>query len=82
MKTVSANDPAQSLSRLLEAAQRETVFVQRDQRDVAVVMSMAEYERLTRERVDDFQKFCDRVAEKAAARGMTEAKLAEILGNG
>ncbi len=82
MKTVSANDPAQSLSRTVDDAQQEPVVIQRDRRDVAVLMSIEDYEKLTRERIEDFQRFCDRVAEKAAARGMTEAKLAEILRDG
>jgi hypothetical protein len=29
----------------------------------------------------DFERFCDRVAERAAARGLTEDKLTEILGD-
>jgi PHD/YefM family antitoxin component YafN of YafNO toxin-antitoxin module len=82
MKRVSANDPAQSLSRAVDTAQREPVMIQRDQRDVAVLMSVDEYEKPARARIEDFQAFCDRIAEKAAARGMTEAKLSEILRDG
>lgn len=82
MKTVSANDPTQSLARALEAARREPVVIQQDRRDVAVLMSIDEYEKLTRARIQDFQQYCDRVAEKAAARGLTEAKLAELLRDG
>lgn len=79
MKSVSANDPSQSLSRAVDAARREPVVIQRDRRDVAVLMSIDEYEKLTRARVEEFQQYCDRVAAKAAARGMTEEKLAELL---
>jgi hypothetical protein len=28
---------------------------------------------------DEFQRFCDRIGERAAAHGMTEEKLTEIL---
>jgi hypothetical protein len=48
-------------------------------RDVAVLLSPQEYDRLRALNMDEFQRFCDRIAERAAARGMTEEKLAEIL---
>ena len=40
---------------------------------------MKEYERLTRLNVAEFQRFCDAVGDKAAAAGLTEDKLAELL---
>jgi hypothetical protein len=42
----------ESLARLVDAAQREPVLLQRQERDVAVVLSVDEYERLTRHDVD------------------------------
>ena len=47
--------------------------------NVAVILSAEEYERLSALNRDEFERFCDRVAERAAARGMTEEKLAEML---
>jgi antitoxin Phd len=46
---------------------------------VAVLLSPQEYDRLRALNAADFQHFCDRVAEGAAKRGMTEDKLAELL---
>lgn len=79
MRTVTASEAKQSLASVIEAAGREPVVIQRQKRDVAVVLSMAEYERLTRLNVAEFQRFCDRVGERAAAAGMDETVLASLL---
>jgi prevent-host-death family protein len=79
MRHVSATEAKQALAAVLDAAQREPVIIRRQQRDVAVVLSMHEYERLTALNIEEFQRFCDRLGEQAKARGLTEEKLAEIL---
>ncbi len=79
MRTVSASEAKQSLAQVIETAAREPVVIQRQKRDVAVVMSMQEFQRLTRLNVAEFQRFCDRIGERAQAGGMDEARLAELL---
>lgn len=79
MRYVSASDAKQRLAALLDAAQREPVVIRRHDRDVAVILSAEEYERLRALNAAEFQRFCDRVAKQAAARGLTEEKLTEIL---
>jgi prevent-host-death family protein len=79
MRYVSASEAKQALAAVLDAAQREPVVIRRQQRNVAVVLSMHEYERLTALNVEEFQRFCDRIGEQAKARGLTEEKLTEIL---
>jgi prevent-host-death family protein len=79
MRYVSATDAKQRLAAVLDAAQREPVVIRRQKRDVAVVLSLEQYARLRALNTDEFQRFCDRVAERAAARGLSEDKLAEIL---
>lgn len=79
MRYVSATDAKQSLAALLDDAQREPVVIRRQKRDVAVVMSMHEYERLTALNLAELERFCDRVGAEAQARGLDEAKLATIL---
>lgn len=79
MRTVTATEAKQGLARVLEAAAKEPVVIERQKRAVAVVLSMQEYERLVRLNVAEFQRFCDRVGASARDAGMTEAKLAELL---
>lgn len=79
MRYVSATDAKQRLAALLDAAQREPVTIRRQKRDVAVILSPREYERLCALNLDEFERFCDRVAQQAAARGLTEEKLGSIL---
>ena len=79
MRTVSATEAKQGLAGVLDLAAHEPVVIRRQKRDVAVVLSMKEYERLTRLNVVEFQRFCDAVGEKAAAAGLTEDKVVELL---
>ncbi|MBI4182461.1 MAG: type II toxin-antitoxin system Phd/YefM family antitoxin [Proteobacteria bacterium] len=81
MRYVSATEAKQRLAAVLDAAQREPVVIRRQKRDVAVMLSPEQYERLRGLNVAEFQRFCDRVAAGAAARGLSEEKLAEILGD-
>jgi len=79
MRYISATDAKQRLAALLDAAQREPVVIRRQKRDVAVLLSPEEYDRLRGLNAAEFQRFCDRVARNAAARGLTGKKLAKIL---
>lgn len=82
MKTVAASDARQSFAAVIDAAAREPVVIRRQQRDVAVVLSMAEYERLTQLNKAEFQRFCDAVGQRAVDAGMTEELLADLLAHG
>ena len=44
-----------------------------------MLLSPEEYDRLRALNTEEFARFCDSIAERAAARGLTEDKLAEIL---
>jgi antitoxin Phd len=79
MRTISVTDARQHLAALLDAARHEPVMIRRQNRDVAVLLSPHEYDRLRALNTDDFQRFCDRIAERAAACGLTGDKLAEII---
>lgn len=79
MRTVSATDAKQRLAALLDAAQREPVLIRRQNRDVAVIMSAEEFERMRDLNVAEWQRFCDRVATQAKARGLSAAGLKNLL---
>jgi antitoxin Phd len=79
MRTMSATDAKQRFAALLDAAQREPVMIRRQNRDVAVIMSAEEYERIRRSNVARLQHLCERVSAQAAERGLTEEILADIL---
>ena len=79
MKTVSASEAKQRLAAVIDAAARQPVVIRRQKRDVAVVVSMREYERLVRLNVPELQQFCDKVGAGAKAAGLSEEKLDELL---
>lgn len=72
-------DTELKLVALLDAAQDEPVFIERNQEEVAVLVSAREYDRLRSSANLDFQQFCDTIADKAAANGLSESKLEELL---
>jgi prevent-host-death family protein len=79
MKTVAATEAKNRLGALLDDAQREPIVIQRQDRDIAVVLSMAEYERLRSGNVQAFLDLRKVVAAEAAAHGLTDERLAEVL---
>jgi antitoxin Phd len=79
MLTLSANEAKQSLGRILDAVQREPVMIRKHNREAAVVMSPAEYERLRGVNVAEFSAFCDRVGKRAKEKGLTEGGLKKLL---
>jgi prevent-host-death family protein len=79
MRSVSAADAKQRLAALLDAAQREPIVIRRHNRDVAVVMSAEEYERIRNFNAAEFQGFCDRIADQAKSRGLDQKVLNKLL---
>jgi len=79
METISSSDARNNLGALLEKAQHEPVAIQKQGRNAAVLLSYSDFERLTSAHRMAFQAICDEVGAKAESRGLTEAKLIEIL---
>ena len=79
MSVVSASEAKQGFASIIEAAAREPVIIRRHELDVAVVMSVDEYRRLSGLGVAEFRRVADRTAALARERGLTPAKLDELL---
>jgi prevent-host-death family protein len=79
MRSVSAAEARQDLDALLHSAQSEPVVIRQGNRDIAVVVSPPEYERLRAIDIGEFERFCDRIGARAAEAGLTEARVAEFL---
>ncbi len=79
MKHVSATEAKQRFASIIDAAQHEPVAIRRQNREVAVVLSTREYDRLRGLNIQELETFCDQVAENARQRGLTESALEDLL---
>jgi len=76
---LSATEAKQNFTEFLDKAQKEPITIQRQEQDLVVVLSVLEYQRLTKLLKNEFQGFCDQVGKNAEVKGMTEEKLKEII---
>ncbi|MEO7275871.1 MAG: type II toxin-antitoxin system Phd/YefM family antitoxin [Vicinamibacterales bacterium] len=79
MKTVAATEAKNRLGAILDAAQREPVVIRRQDRDIAVVLSMAAYDRLRSANVGAFLDLRNQIAAEASEAGLTDERLEELL---
>jgi prevent-host-death family protein len=79
MTTISATQAKQRFAELIDAAQRGPVRIQRHGRDIVVLTSVEEYNRLREDRWAEFNRLAAIAAEQAKSNGLTEEILAEIL---
>lgn len=79
MQYISATDAKKTLGSVIARAQREPIVIQKQNRDAAVIISPEDYKRLTRLNIEEFQQFREKIALQAAAQGLTEEKLDDIL---
>lgn len=64
---------------MIDAAQREPVRIQRHQRDVAVLVSAEEWEKVHQMRVKDLLRFTEETSRYAESKGMTDEVLEQLL---
>ena len=79
MRTISSLDAKNRFGQLLDAAQRAPVTVTKKGRPAAVVLSVADYERM---RGAGWRRLLATLAEarqEAAERGLTDERLTELL---
>jgi prevent-host-death family protein len=79
MKRVAATEAKNRLGAILDEAQREPIVIRRQNRDIVVVLSMSDYERLRAGNIRAFLDLRNEVAAQAAASGLTEKRLAKLL---
>jgi prevent-host-death family protein len=79
MLTMTANEAKTHFGQLLDKAQREPVQVTRHDRVVGVMISAEDYEAMRAYYADRLRQTLRESAEGAAAAGLTEEKLAELL---
>ena len=79
MKTVSEKEAKDRLDAILDDAQRESIVIRREGRDIAVVLSLKEYERLRGLNIQAFLDLRNQVASEAAANGLSEQRIADLL---
>lgn len=79
MKTVAATEAKNRLGAILDEAQREPIVIRRQDRDVAVVLSMSEFERLRSGNIRGFLEARKVLADEAKARGLTSKRLQNLL---
>src|SRR6266508_6906963 len=75
MKTVSETEATTRLDAILDEAQREPIAIRRDDRDIAVVVSLKEYERFRELNVQAFLDLRRQVASEAAANRLSEQRI-------
>ena len=79
MKEIGAREAKNSFGLLLDAAQKAPVRVTKHGRPVGIVMSIEQYARLRGAAWEALAETMDRLSAEAAARGLTDEKLNELL---
>jgi prevent-host-death family protein len=79
MQFVSDIEVNKAFAAVIDKVQHEPVTIRQQNRDVAVIMSIEEYQRITRINIQEFQQFRENIGRKAQERGLTEDKLKKLL---
>lgn len=79
MQTVSATRAKQNFAAILDQSQREPIRIQRHERDIAVLVSAEEYERIHQLRVQELIRLSEQNGRYAESQGMTDELLEQLL---
>jgi hypothetical protein len=79
MRAMTVKEARDSFDWMLEMAKREGVVLRDQEGDVAMILSPEEYARFRSWRAAGLLKAMNDLAAEAAANGLTEEKLAELL---
>ena len=67
------------MDEILNEVQRQPIVIRRQGEEIAILLSMAEYERLRVVVVGEFLDLRNDIAREASAAGLTEDRLSELL---
>ena len=79
VKNITATEASAGFDAVLAEAQRAPILIRDQDRDLAIVLSISEYERLRTGAVQAFLDIRNSVAGEAAAAGLTEERMTELL---
>ncbi len=79
MRLTAELDTEPTFNAAIDAAQQGPVIIEREHEEVAVILSARQYRLWRQEAIEEFNRFCDEMSDRAEARGMTEEKLKELL---
>ncbi len=80
MKSIDEAEAQARLDEILNEAQRQPIVIRQQGRDIAVVLSVAAYERLRLDTVRAFVELRNDIAREATEAGLTEEGFARLLG--
>jgi prevent-host-death family protein len=79
MKSIAATEVKNRPGAIVDAAQREPIVIRRQDRDIAVILSMADYDRLRSANVRAFLICVTRSPQTRPTPGLTDGLLTELL---
>ncbi len=79
MQIISASEADRAFNKVIDQAQHEPIMIRQQNRDVAVILSIEEYQRIIQINIQEFQQFRANIGYKAQKQGLTEEKLQALL---
>jgi PHD/YefM family antitoxin component YafN of YafNO toxin-antitoxin module len=79
MKSIDEAEAQARLDEILDEVQQQPIALRREGADIAVVLSMPEYERMRQAAIREFLALRNEIAREVRASGLTEARLLELL---
>lgn len=79
MQYLSSTEAKETFGAVVAKAQQEPVIICNQNREVAILLSMQDYEQMKQLNLKQFQQFRERMGRIAQECGLTEDKLNEML---
>lgn len=79
MKVVSATEAKQTFGALLDAARREPIIIQKQNRNVAALIAIEDLNRIRQMDIEELHILFDEAKRQSREAGLTEEKLNELL---